>query len=85
MDIFHSLDLDAWINDPPSSSEEEAVEAVEMSQANYDDYYSPTKERRKEMTSEEIEKVRFKFFYCFNLLALLLAMIWYLKPVVLLC
>ena len=55
--VLFSLDLDAWINDPPSSSEEEEPASTEMSKEVYEEYYSPTRERAKELTAEQIQKV----------------------------
>lgn len=56
---FSSLDLDAWINDPPSSSEDEEEQIKKKVDFNetYDELYSPTRERQKELSKEEIEKV----------------------------
>lgn len=51
------LDLDAWINDPPSSSEEEPEEVDMSKQAYDDDYYSPSKERQKDLTADELAQV----------------------------
>uniref|UniRef100_H2ZNZ9 AP-3 complex subunit delta domain-containing protein n=1 Tax=Ciona savignyi TaxID=51511 RepID=H2ZNZ9_CIOSA len=58
--IPEGLDLDAWINDPPSSSEEEEemVEKKMEYEQSYDQFYSPTSEKRREMSPEEISKKR---------------------------
>ncbi|XP_076811887.1 AP-3 complex subunit delta-1-like isoform X4 [Clavelina lepadiformis] len=53
--VPEGLDLDAWINDPPSSSEDEQPEE-EFPKKIYDELYSPTREKRKEMSPEEIKK-----------------------------
>ena len=55
---FFSLDLDAWINDPPTSSEEEDETAkMQEFNDNYDDYYSPNKDKKRELSEEEIARV----------------------------
>jgi len=50
--------LDAWINDPPTSSEEEDETAkMQEFNDNYDDYYSPNKDKKRELSEEEIARV----------------------------
>uniref|UniRef100_F6T2R5 AP-3 complex subunit delta domain-containing protein n=1 Tax=Ciona intestinalis TaxID=7719 RepID=F6T2R5_CIOIN len=58
--VPEGLDLDAWINDPPSSSEDEdAKEEQKMEyERSYNDFYSPTSEKRREYSQEELNKLR---------------------------
>nr|CAB3222285.1 AP-3 complex subunit delta-1 [Phallusia mammillata] len=58
--VPEGLDLDAWINDPPSSSEDEEEEQKKKMDFNetYNEIYSPTREKQKELSTEEIQKKR---------------------------
>lgn len=54
------LDLDAWINDPPESSEDEAPATFNYSIKEDDlgEFYSSKKEKQKELSAEERREVR---------------------------
>nr|XP_039258298.1 AP-3 complex subunit delta-1-like isoform X2 [Styela clava] len=57
--VPEGLDLDAWINDPPSSSEDDVPTTFNYKlNDNVDDFYSTKKEKMKELSPEERKKMR---------------------------
>lgn len=55
--ILFSLDLDAWINDPPSESEDEEDEALKREIFVKNDSSSKHKKEKYEPSEEELQKV----------------------------
>lgn len=55
----YSLDLDAWINDPPSESEDDEDEAYKKEIFVKHEGTSKHKKEKYEPTEEELQKVRF--------------------------
>lgn len=55
--LFSSLDLDAWINDPPSESEEEEDEAFRREIFIKTDSSSKHKKEKYEPSEEELQRV----------------------------
>lgn len=59
MPLPEGLDLDAWINDPPSESEEEDVRTDVFVQS-VAEFYGEAKDKRTpqpELTEEEVQRV----------------------------